>query len=135
MKQSIGVLAALALMTFLLVPSAVSGQNQQQPMGFFITSAGPGDGANLGGLEGANQHCQMLATSAGAGNRTWHAYLSTVAGEAGPRCMHGIKSAKDPGTTRMVRSSPRTSPTCTETCSATGTTSGSRPQWMRMAIW
>ncbi len=84
MKQSIGVLAALALMTFLLVPSAVSGQNQQQPMGFFITSAGPGDGANLGGLEGANQHCQMLATSAGAGNRTWHAYLSTVAGGGRP---------------------------------------------------
>ena len=48
MKQSIGVLAALALMTSLLVPSAVSGQNQQQPMGFFITSAGPGDGATLG---------------------------------------------------------------------------------------
>ena len=84
MKQSIGVLAAVALMMFLLVPSAVSGQNQQQPMGFFITSAGPGDGANLGGLEGANQHCQMLATSAGAGNRTWHAYLSTVAGGGRP---------------------------------------------------
>ena len=57
MKKSIGVLAALALVTFLLIPSAVSGQNQQ-PMGFFITSVGPGDGGNLGGRGGANQHCQ-----------------------------------------------------------------------------
>lgn len=48
-------------------------------MSFFITSAGPGDGANLGGLEGADQHCQLLAESAGAGDRTWRAYLSTMA--------------------------------------------------------
>jgi hypothetical protein len=48
-----------------------------QPMGFFITSAGPGNGANLGGLEGADKHCQTLAAAAGAGNRTWRAYLST----------------------------------------------------------
>lgn len=47
------------------------------PMGFFVTSAGPGDGANLGGLAGADAHCQKLAASAGAGARTWRAYLST----------------------------------------------------------
>lgn len=47
------------------------------PMGFFVTSAGPGDGANLGGLVGADAHCQKLAASAGAGIRTWRAYLST----------------------------------------------------------
>jgi len=49
------------------------------PMGFFVTSAGPGDGANLGGLAGADAHCQKLATAAdaGAGKRTWRAYLST----------------------------------------------------------
>ncbi|SMO50692.1 hypothetical protein [Fodinibius sediminis] len=46
-------------------------------MSFFITSEGPGSGADLGGLEGADQHCQMLAEEAGAGDRTWHAYLST----------------------------------------------------------
>ena len=46
-------------------------------MSFFITSKGPGDGANLGGLEGADRHCQKLANAAGAGNRTWRAYLST----------------------------------------------------------
>jgi hypothetical protein len=51
----------------------------QQPMSFFVTSAGPGDGANLGGLAGADSHCQKLAAAAGAGNRTWHAYLSASA--------------------------------------------------------
>ena len=45
--------------------------------GFFITSAGPGKGADLGGLAGADQHCQKLASAAGAGGRTWRAYLST----------------------------------------------------------
>ncbi|WP_423228597.1 hypothetical protein [Pseudaquabacterium inlustre] len=46
------------------------------PMGFFITSAGPGQGGNLGGLAGADAHCQKLAAAAGAGGRTWRAYLS-----------------------------------------------------------
>jgi hypothetical protein len=52
-------------------------QAQQANMTFFVTSAGPGKGADLGGLPGADQHCQQLATSAGAGAQTWHAYLST----------------------------------------------------------
>lgn len=47
------------------------------PMGFFVTSAGPGNGADLGGLTGADAHCQKLATSAGSGARSWRAYLST----------------------------------------------------------
>jgi hypothetical protein len=51
-------------------------------MGFFVTSVGKGDGANLGGLAGADAHCQSLAQAAGAGSRTWHAYLS-AAGSAG----------------------------------------------------
>jgi hypothetical protein len=46
------------------------------PMSFFVTSVGKGDGANLGGLAGADAHCQALATAAGQGSRTWHAYLS-----------------------------------------------------------
>ena len=45
-------------------------------MSFFITSVGLGDGANLGGIAGADKHCQQLAEAAGAGNRTWRAYLS-----------------------------------------------------------
>jgi hypothetical protein len=48
-------------------------------MTFFITSVGTGKGADLGGLEGADQHCQSLAKAAGAGSRTWRAYLSTQA--------------------------------------------------------
>jgi hypothetical protein len=54
-------------------------QAQGQPMGFFITSVGSGNGANLGGLAGADKHCQTLAAAAGAGNRTWRAYLSASA--------------------------------------------------------
>jgi hypothetical protein len=50
----------------------------QNNMTFFITSAGPGKGADLGGLAGADRHCQSLAAAAGAGSRTWHAYLSTT---------------------------------------------------------
>ncbi|HYN27922.1 MAG TPA: hypothetical protein VES94_06455, partial [Burkholderiales bacterium] len=52
-------------------------------MTFFITSVGPGKGADLGGLEGADRHCQSLAQAAGAGNRTWRAYLSTSASGGG----------------------------------------------------
>ena len=47
------------------------------PMSFFVTSVGKGDGANLGGLAGADAHCQALATAAGRGAAVWHAYLST----------------------------------------------------------
>ena len=50
---------------------------QQHPMSFFVTSVGLGHGANLGGLAGADAHCQRLATTVGAGNKTWHAYLSS----------------------------------------------------------
>ena len=49
----------------------------QQPMSFFVTSVGVGNGANLGGLAGADKHCQTLAAAVGAGAKTWHAYLST----------------------------------------------------------
>ena len=77
MRASIGALSAFTVAVAVLVPGVLSAQSQQ-PMGFFITSAGPGDGGNLGGLEGADQHCQTLAQAAGAGNRTWRAYLSTL---------------------------------------------------------
>jgi len=59
-------------------PAPAQQQQPQQPMGFFITSVGKGDGANLGGLAGADEHCQQLARAAGAGSRTWHAYLSAA---------------------------------------------------------
>ena len=56
----------------------------KQPMSFFITSEGSGKGANLGGLAGADAHCQKLAAAVGAGNRTWRAYLSTNAADGQP---------------------------------------------------
>jgi hypothetical protein len=52
---------------------------QQHPMTFFVTSIGMGKGADLGGLAGADSHCRALAAAVGAGNHTWHAYLSTQA--------------------------------------------------------
>ncbi|MEO7761926.1 MAG: lectin [Casimicrobiaceae bacterium] len=52
-------------------------QAQDKEMGFFVTSAGIGKGGDLGGLEGADKHCQTLAAAAGAGGKTWHAYLSS----------------------------------------------------------
>ncbi len=55
---------------------------EEQSMSFFITSQGPGNGANLGGLAGADAHCQSLAAAVGAGNRSWHAYLSTNGSES-----------------------------------------------------
>ena len=72
------VIVAGALVCFAVGLPLVA-QNASEKMNFFITSAGPGNGANLGGLTGADQHCQMLAKAVGAGDKTWHAYLSTSA--------------------------------------------------------
>ena len=73
----------LVLTAFTASPAAAqvagAAQQPQQPMGFFITSAGTGDGGNLGGLAGADAHCQRLAQAAGAGARVWRAYLSATA--------------------------------------------------------
>jgi hypothetical protein len=65
-------LAALALLAFTGMTQA-----QQANVSFFVTSVGVGKGADLGGLAGADRHCQTLAQSAGAGGKTWHAYVST----------------------------------------------------------
>lgn len=67
-----GIVVSLACVTVVTNVSA----GDAGEMSFFITSAGPGNGADLGGLEGADSHCQKLASAAGAGNRTWRAYLS-----------------------------------------------------------
>ncbi len=58
--------------------------SQQNEMSFFITSVGSGDGANLGGLAGADAHCQELAEAAGSSGKTWHAYLSVHASGGSP---------------------------------------------------
>ena len=59
--------------------AVVGQQAPRQPMRFFVTSAGSGDGGNLGGLAGADAICQKLASVVGSGSRTWRAYLSTQA--------------------------------------------------------
>jgi hypothetical protein len=71
-KLSLGLIASGVLVTLGGVALA-----QQSGMSFFVTSAGSGKGADFGGLAGADRHCQALAAAAGAGNRTWRAYLST----------------------------------------------------------
>lgn len=63
------------LITVLAMVGSVQAQDNR--MGFFVTSTGLGNGADLGGLEGADAHCNALATAAGAGERDWRAYLST----------------------------------------------------------
>ena len=74
----------MKILLFALSVVTLFGQAAQQkqppaPMTFFVTSVGGGNGANLGGLAGADAHCQKLAAAAGAGNRTWRAYLSASA--------------------------------------------------------
>lgn len=88
MKRMFTAFGVAAVVAVAMTTGSVFGQGQgqgrgggqaaaPQPMGFFITSVGLGDGGNLGGVEGADKHCQALAAAVGAGNRTWRAYLST----------------------------------------------------------
>jgi len=81
MKANRKILAAISVTAGVLALPGLSilAQQDDEPpeMGFFITSVGLGDGGNLGGLAGADAHCQALADAAGAGNRSWAAYLST----------------------------------------------------------
>jgi len=72
-------LALLAAAGALGVVGCTTMQAGPAGMSFFVTSVGPGRGGDLGGLEGADRHCQSLAQAAGAGHRTWRAYLSTQA--------------------------------------------------------
>src|ERR1700724_1686885 len=87
MQPTRSILAAFTLLllmgSYLVLaqqPAAPQGRGAQgppQPMSFFVTSVGKGDGANYGGLAGADAYCQTLAAAGGPGGATWHAYLST----------------------------------------------------------
>ena len=84
--MSIAIRFAVLTSVAVLSGAYFEAEAQQQPpqspnMTFFVTGAGPGKGADLGGIEGADRHCQELAQRAGAGNKTWRAYLSTQAAE------------------------------------------------------
>jgi hypothetical protein len=74
----------VVLVVLLSLSWIASSQEPKNNMTFFITSVGSGKGADLGGLAGADKHCQALAQAVGAGNRTWHAYLSTSAADGKP---------------------------------------------------
>jgi hypothetical protein len=77
--------SSLVLAGVTALASAVAWSQDAAPnMSFFITSEGPGNGADLGGLEGADAHCEQLADAVGAGEKTWHAYLSTTASNGQP---------------------------------------------------
>ncbi len=82
------ILSGAAILLLVVNGAQAAGQH---PMGFFVTSKGIGNGANLGGLEGADAHCAKLATAAGSEGRTWRAYLSTQSPDGKARG----KSARD----------------------------------------
>jgi hypothetical protein len=73
-------------------------QAQQANMTFFVTSVGLNKGADLGGLAGADKHCQDLAAGVGAGGHTWHAYLSTTAANGSPAVNARDRIGKGPWT-------------------------------------
>ena len=78
-SQFVGTLLMIGLGVYLAFAQAPAAQQPavQHPMTFFVTSVGNGKGADLGGLAGADAHCQALAAAVGRGDATWHAYLST----------------------------------------------------------
>jgi hypothetical protein len=90
MKIRPTVLVALAASLFGSHPAHAQNNPPPPPMGFFVTSTGIGRGGNLGGLEGADRHCQVLAAAAGAGSRMWRAFVS-----ASPTGGQGIVNARD----------------------------------------
>jgi hypothetical protein len=83
MKNTIPIFLGLAV-GLLSLSWVASSQEQKSAMTFFITSAGSGKGADLGGLAGADKMCQTLAQAAGAGARTWRAYLSAAPADGKP---------------------------------------------------
>ena len=84
LSQCISRVTLFAGVAAIAVIAAQPAQAQSANTSFFVTSAGPGNGANLGGLEGADKQCQTLAQAAGAGGKTWHAYLSAQAADGKP---------------------------------------------------
>jgi len=79
----------MLLMSALLLSGLSAAGAQDGTMSFFVTSSGLGKGANLGGLAGADAHCQSLAEAAGSTGKTWHAYLSTKDADAKDRIGKG----------------------------------------------
>ena len=89
-------LAGTAALALLAACSSMPGG--KSGLSFFVTSAGPGKGADLGGLAGADRHCQALASAVGAGNRTWRAYLSAQPANGQPGVNARDRIGKGPWT-------------------------------------
>lgn len=92
MSTRYSLITAAAVLALSALPAAAQPggqQNQDTSMSFFITSVGSGNGADLGGLAGADAHCQMLAEAAGSTGKTWRAYLSTADEDARDRIGDG----------------------------------------------
>jgi len=110
---------AASIAIFLLSAANGRAQQPQQPqspdMTFFVTSAGSGKGADLGGLEGADQRCQSLAQAAGAGGKTWRAYLSTQAVNGATAVNARDRIGRGPGKTSREKSSQKASTISTAT--------------------
>jgi hypothetical protein len=83
-RRTLPLVASIALTAAALSACAPTPETPQNKMTFFLTSVGSGKGADLGGLAGADRHCQSLAQAVGAGNRTWRAYLSNSATGGAP---------------------------------------------------
>jgi hypothetical protein len=77
--RSVRLIASAGLLSLATIAGAQAQDAGTANMSFFVTSVGSGKGADLGGLEGADRHCQTVAQAAGAGVKTWRAYLSTQA--------------------------------------------------------
>ena len=88
MRRGLVILAAI-IITVAQFAFASAQESEDNSMSFFITSQNIGKGGNLGGLAGADAHCQSLADTAGAGDRTWRAYLSTSTVNARDRIGQG----------------------------------------------
>jgi hypothetical protein len=93
-RMSFSVGAAVAVLAL----GVSSGAFAQNATTFFVTSVGSAKGADLGGLSGADTHCQQLAQAAGAGSRTWHAYLSSQAANGQPAVNARDRIGKGPWT-------------------------------------
>ncbi len=86
-----------------VVAGCATTQSGPGEMTFFVTSANPGKGGDLGGLEGADRHCQSLAQAAGAGHRTWRAYLSTQAATLAGKDFVNARDRIGPGPWQNVK--------------------------------
>ena len=134
-RNRFSLIAACTATSPSLSSSTSSAPSPTGPMSFFITSAGIGKGADLGGIAGVDAQCQRLARAAGAGNRTWPAYLSTpnLAAIARtrpcPPCTPANASAKGRGSTPWARRSHATSINCTA-----ATASAMKRRWTSAAM-